>query len=439
MQVLPIVLNRPKVLLIGGGKVATQKATALLKSGIDFTAVSINFIEEFPNDKNIKKFVRAVSRRDLVGYSLIIDATGNNEVRALVLSERWRLGYLLNRVDEPDESDIFFTSMIVRGDLKISVSTSGKSPKMGQIVRDHIDRVLPDNLNNLLNNFGIDRENNNLDLNKVENETRSALRKVFLIGAGTGDPDLLTVKALKTMQIVNVMFYDHLVSKEILELVPKSCRLVSVGKQAGSHSKKQREINKMMFDEVEKGNLVGRLKAGDPYVFGRGGEEFMFLSERGINIEVIAGVSSSISYGLPPTLRGVSSGFSIVSAHLSGNRINLDWVDLLKMKNHTVVVLMGLSRRQEIKKRAIELEIDLDYPVLIVSYISRLTEKRVLCKISELDEIENISSPAVLIFGEIAKYDQKFNMNSIIYSRENYINNLNNDMNNEENENEELS
>jgi len=407
MKTLPITLNSIKVLLIGGGKVAKQKAETLLKNSIDFQVISQNYILDFPNCENIK---RDVLPEDIQKYNIVIDATGSDEVGKILHSEKSKRYFLLNRVDKPEECDFFFNSLIIRDDLKISVSTSGKSPTMGQVIRNRIEKDIPKDIGKLLNRFGKDRIDGDIDIRNIEIETKKALKKVYLIGAGTGNPELLTIKAYKIMQSVDTIFYDHLISKEILELIPKGTKIVTVGKQKGSHSKKQSEINDLMLEEVENGKSVGRLKAGDPYIFGRGAEEFLYLIEKGVSVEVIAGVSSAISNGLPPTVRGYSSSFTVVSAHLRGNSLNLDWIPLLKMENHTVTVLMGISRSKEIVEEALKIGISKELPTLIVSNISRDNETRVVTTLENLIlDSKKVKRPAIIIFGKVVKLDTKLN------------------------------
>jgi len=410
-KTLPITLNNPKILLIGGGKVAQQKAEALLKNSIEFFVISENFTHNFPKHNRYPIILKKrFTKKDVSDFKFIIDATGSNEVRDILEIEKNKKDFLLNRVDKPEESDLFFNSLIIRGDLKISVSTSGRSPKMGQIIRDRIEKDMSKDIGSLLENFGKDRDFGTIDIQKIETETRKALKKVYLIGAGTGDPELLTIKAYKIMQIVDTIFYDHLISKEILNIIPQTTKVVTVGKQKGGHSKKQSEINDLMLEEVQNGKIVGRLKAGDPYVFGRGAEEFLYLSERGVSVEVIAGISSAISNGLPPTVRGYSSSFTVVSAHLKGDALNLDWIPLLKMENHTVTVLMGLSRVREIFEEAVKIGISKELPTLIVSNISRDNEKRVVTTLGDLvRDSKDVERPAIIIFGKIVELDKKLN------------------------------
>jgi len=230
--------------------------------------------------------------------------------------------------------------------------------------------------------------------------------KVFLIGCGTGDPELLTIKALKTFEKLDIALIDHLITDEIIKLLPKKTKILYVGKQQGKLSIRQEEINNLMYEFANKGFNVGRLKSGDPFVFGRGGEEVVFLTERNIEVEVIPGVSSAIVApmyaGIPITYRDISSGFSIVSAHLAGNKFNKDWIQLLKLPKHTVIVLMGLSRVNDILDEAKKQNIPLDLPVAIISKASRPDQKIIIGKLLSLKELAQKSEkPAVLVFGNV--------------------------------------
>jgi uroporphyrin-III C-methyltransferase len=239
--------------------------------------------------------------------------------------------------------------------------------------------------------------------------------KVYLVGCGLGDPELLTLKAYNIIKSVDVVLYDHLISQEIMDLVPKNTIKESVGKQKGFHSKTQEEINELIIKYVNKGYTVARLKSGDPFVFGRGAEELHQLVNEKISTEVIPGISSAISgcssAGIPITARGYAAGFTVVSAHLKGNSINLDWVDLLNMKNHTLVVLMGLSRVDEIEKEAKRLKVSKNKPCAIVSNASRENQKVITTTLKNLElESKNAQRPAILVFGDVIKYEKIFNI-----------------------------
>ncbi len=236
--------------------------------------------------------------------------------------------------------------------------------------------------------------------------------KVFLIGCGTGDPELLTIKALKAFKLLDIALIDHLITEEITELLPKRTKVLYVGKQQGKLSIRQDQINNLIYEFANKGFNVGRLKSGDPFVFGRGGEEALFLMEKGLQVEIIPGVSSATTApmyaGIPVTFRNLSSGFSVVSAHLAGNRFNKDWIELLKLKNHTVVVLMGLSRVKEIYNEARKQGIDQDLPVAIISRASRPDQKVITGTISSLIDIsKNAQKPAVLVFGDVVRLTEQ--------------------------------
>ena len=230
--------------------------------------------------------------------------------------------------------------------------------------------------------------------------------KVYLIGCGTGDPELLTVKALKAFKNIDIALIDHLISDEIVDLIPKSIKIIYVGKQKGKLSIKQEEINNLILEFANSGLNVGRLKSGDPYIFGRGGEEALFLLERGVEVEVIPGISSANSAplysGIPVVMRGYSTGFSVVSAHLAGNRFNKDWINLLKQKNHTIVVLMGLSRVKDILQEAKKQLIDLNIPVAIISNASRENQKVITGKLKDIEQLsKDADKPAVIVFGNV--------------------------------------
>lgn len=245
--------------------------------------------------------------------------------------------------------------------------------------------------------------------------------KVFLIGCGTGDPELLTIKALKAFNKLDIALVDHLISQEIIELLPKKTKILYVGKQQGKFSIRQEEINNLIYEFSKEGLTVGRLKSGDPYIFGRGGEEALFLIEKGVEVEVIPGISSSTSAplysGIPVVMRGYSTGFSVVSAHLAGNRFNKDWINFLKQKNHTVIVLMGLSRVADILKEAKKQNIDLNIPVAIISNVSRENQKVITGTLKDITNIaQKAEKPAVIVFGEVVNLHKKLpNYKNVIF------------------------
>ncbi len=232
------------------------------------------------------------------------------------------------------------------------------------------------------------------------------MKQVYLVGCGLGDPELLTLKAYKIIQSVDVILYDNLISDEIMALVPQKIEKIYVGKKKGYHSKSQKDINNIILHYTSKNLSVARLKSGDPFVFGRGAEELLFLLKRGISTEVIPGISSSISAPLlaniPITARNYASSFSVVSPHSKGNSLNVEWVDLLKRKNHTIIVLMGLSRIPEIINEANKLNIERNKPCAIISNASRPNQKIVKTTLEKLEEAsQQMQRPSILVFGDV--------------------------------------
>lgn len=232
--------------------------------------------------------------------------------------------------------------------------------------------------------------------------------KVYLVGCGTGDVELLTLKAYRLIQSVDVVFIDHLIAQEIIDIIPIKTKKVFVGKEKGFHSIKQEEINKLLIEHAKQGLSIARLKSGDPYIFGRGSEEAISLVNEGISVEVIPGISSAIagplSAGIAPTARGYATNMSIVSAHLAGNRVNLEWVPLLKLSNHTVIVLMGVSRTNEILECARSIGVDENTKVAIISNASRKNQSSVIGVLKDLIELsDGVQRPAIMVFGDVVE------------------------------------
>ncbi|MDQ1298253.1 MAG: uroporphyrin-III C-methyltransferase [Campylobacterota bacterium] len=235
---------------------------------------------------------------------------------------------------------------------------------------------------------------------------------LYLIGCGPGDADLLTLKALTTLQRLDVALIDHLLTQEIIDLIPTHTKVVFVGKKKGYHSSTQDEINTIIASYALQGLRVGRLKCGDPYVFGRGTEEAIYAMERGIHTEVIPGISSALSgplsAGIAPTARGYATGMSIVSAHLAGDRVNLDWIPLLGMPRHTTIVLMGLSRAGQISAEALKQGIS---PALSVAIVSNATSTNQSTLITTLNDLASAAQkapkPAIMIFGDVVALESQ--------------------------------
>lgn len=407
---LPVLLKDQKILLIGGGKVALQKAQVLTENKIDFRIVSKETCAEIERlCKRIRK--KNFKLKDIEDEQIIIDATGSTKVAQKLLEYKKKHPVLLNVVDVPALCDFYFMALTKNRPLQIAVSSNGASPTTAKYFRDECEKRIPKDILHYLEIKQAERDKGIIEAEQTQKELDAKQTKVYLVGCGIGDPGLLTRRAYDVIGFADVVLYDHLISEEIMALLPKSTKKIYVGKQKGHHSKSQEKINALMLKHAKKGRVVARLKSGDPFIFGRGAEELKDLSDAKIKTEVIPGISSSIAGPLmgdiPITARNYASGFTVVSAHLKGNSINIDWVDLLAKENHTVVVLMGLSRVTEIVEEAQRLGISPNKPCAIISNASRPNQKVVTSSLKNLvSDAVGIERPAILVFGDVVKYKQ---------------------------------
>ncbi|WP_281222322.1 uroporphyrinogen-III C-methyltransferase [Photobacterium sanguinicancri] len=240
---------------------------------------------------------------------------------------------------------------------------------------------------------------------------QSTIGKVILVGAGPGDPDLLTVKALRMLQQADVVVYDRLVSNEIIRLIPEKANLIFVGKQAGNHCVPQDGINQILVEQALKGQVVVRLKGGDPFIFGRGGEELEALLPYDIPFEVVPGITAAAGCaayaGIPLTHRDHAQSVQFVTGHLKSEREQIDWSSLAR-SNNTLVFYMGLSQSGEIRRR---LEANGMSPLTPAAIVERGTSnnQRVLpCSLETLEIIAaHAESPALIIIGSVTQLAHK--------------------------------
>jgi len=236
--------------------------------------------------------------------------------------------------------------------------------------------------------------------------------KVYIVGAGPGDPELLTLKALRLIKSAEVILYDRLINQEILLFAKPDCELVYVGKEDGKHTIEQEKINELLLRYAHTREVVVRLKGGDPFIFGRGGEEALFLAEHGIEFEVVPGVSSFYSVpayaGIPITFRGISSSFAVITGHEDPRkeRSSIDWESLKGI--NTLIVLMGVSRRKEIARRLIEIGRDPKEPVAFIENGTTERQRVILTDLYELStNPPEVSPPAIMVVGEVVRLREK--------------------------------
>ena len=330
MTLLPIFLNldgRPG-LLVGAGKVALEKIGSLLKTGVKLRVIAPQArpeVRQLATEGKLEWVQREFQPADLDGNFIVIAATDVPEVNAAVYREAVARGIACNSVDDIPNCDFFFGSVVSRGDLQIAISTAGESPAVAQRLRREIDEQLPQDLGPWLAELGELRrevlstqprgEQRRLLLHELaqrqicdsalcstrqlaragKEATRAAAGHVALVGAGPGDPELLTLKAVRLIESADVILHDDLVPEAILDLAATAAEIVNVGKRCGTKTITQEEINALMIEHARAGRSVVRLKSGDPLLFGRAAEEMDALTEADIPYEIVPGVSAAFA------------------------------------------------------------------------------------------------------------------------------------------------
>ncbi len=240
------------------------------------------------------------------------------------------------------------------------------------------------------------------------------MRKVYLTGAGPGDIDLLTVKALRVIREADVIIYDRLANPDILKEAKDGCEFIYVGKADSHHTLPQEEINEVIYRSALKNDIVVRLKGGDPFVFGRGGEEGIYLRERGIKFEFIPGITSAIAVpeyaGIPVTHRGVTVSFRVVTGHESKNkdRSQIPWENY--KTDDTIIFLMGLHRLAHICHMLMKIGKPADYPVAVISKGTTPEAKTVVGTLETIyEKAKDLSTPALIVVGEVVNLREQLN------------------------------
>ena len=238
--------------------------------------------------------------------------------------------------------------------------------------------------------------------------------KVYLTGAGPGDIELLTLKALKAIQNADVIVYDRLANPEILKEAKNGCEFIYVGKEDGKHTLPQDEINELLYKLATKYENVVRLKGGDPLVFGRGGEEALYLKEKGIKFEFIPGITSAIAVpeyaGIPVTHRGLTVSFRVVTGHESPykERSQIPWQNF--KTDDTIIFLMGLHNLDKITKKLIEIGKPKDFPIAVISKGTTKDEKTVIGTLEDIyEKAKDLPTPALIVVGEVVKLHKSLN------------------------------
>lgn len=447
MDIFPISLKlqQQPCLIVGGGHIAYRKAVLLHKAGAvihiiapDIDANLLQLVEESQG-----QYIQALypAQMQLNDYRLVIAATDDYAVNTQVFEDCEALKILVNSVDDPPHCRFMVPAIVDRSPLVISVASNGTSPVLSRQIRTQLETSIPHGMGKLAEFSGkwraaVKAKISNPDERRVfwEDLYASPLKEqvfhdnlaeadrlieqallewktpkgeVYLVGAGPGDPELLTLKALRLMQQADVVIYDRLVSPAIMELCRRDATKIYVGKARSNHAVPQEGINALLVEYASKGQRVCRLKGGDPFIFGRGGEEIQELFAAGVPFQVVPGITAasgcSAYAGIPLTHRDYAQSVRFLTGHLKEGSPELPW-DELVYQNQTLVLYMGLVGLEKICEKLIEHGQRPDMPVALISKGTTPEQKVVvgtLADIASKVEENHIQAPTLTIIGDV--------------------------------------
>jgi uroporphyrin-III C-methyltransferase/precorrin-2 dehydrogenase/sirohydrochlorin ferrochelatase len=414
-------LGDQMVVVVGGGTIGERKIESLLESGARVTLVSPEVTKQLAARADagaITLHRRAYRRGDLAGCRLAYAATPDSDVNRAVRDEAQALGIWFNAVDQPDLCDFITPAVVRRGDLTLAVSTNGRCPALAKEIRQQLERIFGPECAEMVERRGeardLERESLDREREGLDRADLPTAGIVYLVGAGPGDPDLLTVKGRRLLACADTVVYDALVDARLLNLCRPSSTRVYVGKRAGCHARSQDAINAILVDEARAGRIVVRLKGGDPFVFGRGGEEAEALVAAGLRFEVVPGVSAGVAVpayaGIPLTHRAIAGEVVFVTGHDSPeSAAPVDWARYAA-SNATLVVFMGLEHLGEIAARLLEHGRPPGCPVAVIAS-GTTAEQRTL--VSSLESVAaataaaGLTAPALIVVGEVVSLRQR--------------------------------
>lgn len=434
-------LEQKPVLVVGGGSVAMRKLQKLAPYGPKVTVVSPKFLPEIEEMTEITRISREFQESDLEPIpEMVIAASDQTEVNHRI-SELCKERHIpVNVVDDPAACSFLFPALVQQGRFSAGISTGGASPTASVYFKDQLKNKVPDNLDEILT--WLEAQRPRLKAAITEQSRRALVfRKMFeacmkkgaplqeselegylnqapigsvaLVGAGCGKADLITVRGLRLLEQCQAVVYDDLIDPELLESVPESALRIYMGKRSGSHSAPQEEINQKLVELALSGLQVVRLKGGDPYLFGRGGEEMLALLEAGIPCQEVPGIPSAIGIpaeaGIPVTHRGASRGLHIITAHTSDtpDYLPADFDHLAKLSG-TLVFLMGLKQLPKIAERLMAAGKSADTPAAVLSGGNSPNPARVRAPLSKIEQAvkeAGVASPAIIMVGDVAALD----------------------------------
>ncbi|MEE9330969.1 MAG: siroheme synthase CysG [Methylophilaceae bacterium] len=456
MQSLPIFFNitNRRCIVIGGGDVALRKVNMLLKASAAITLVSPKLSQGLQNlvDKGSIQYLKArFEVAQLAGACLVIAATDEQSVNQAVSTAAKAANIPVNVVDAPALCTFTMGSIIDRSPIVIAVSSEGNAPVLARYVRTKIESMLPAAYGRIAAIAGEFRDQVKAKFTTIqarrifwedvlqgplvervlsgqEQAAKSYLQgvlddadamakngEVFLVGGGPGDPDLLTFRALRLMQQCDVCVYDKLVSPEVMELVRRDAELIYVGKARDQHTVPQEEINALLARLALEGKRVLRLKGGDPFIFGRGGEEIETLMQHGVPFQVVPGITAangvSTYAGIPLTHRDYAQACLFMTGHLKEGSLDLDWEAMMR-PNQTIVMYMALVGLAEICQQLMARGMSANMPIAMIQQGTTPRQKVVAGTLSDIADkvaIAEMKPPCLTIIGEVVLLREKLN------------------------------
>nr|WP_203582666.1 siroheme synthase CysG [Serratia marcescens] len=441
-------LKQRPVLVVGGGDVAARKVDLLQRAGAEIRIVAQSLSPELEQQRQQGQLLwlgKTFDPQQLDEVFLAIAATDDNALNAAVFAEADKRRVLANVVDDQPRCSFIFPSIIDRSPLVVAVSSSGQAPVLARLLREKLEALLPASLGQMAQVAGRWRGQAKQRLASIGERRRfwekafggrfatlvangqtaqaerqleqdlqsfaagdeGAQGEIALVGAGPGDVGLLTLRGLQVMQQADVVLYDHLVSGEILDLVRRDAERICVGKRAGAHSVIQEETNRLLVELAQQGKRVVRLKGGDPFIFGRGGEELQVAAAAGIPFQVVPGVTAAAGAtayaGIPLTHRDHAQSVTFITGHCRPDGDGLDWADLARARQ-TLAIYMGTMKAADISQRLIAHGRAADTPVAVISRGTRADQQ---VQIGTLEQLEHLAQraplPALLVIGEVVE------------------------------------
>jgi len=447
MRHFPIFLNLKDapVLIVGGGEVAARKITLLREAGASITVIAPHLSPSLETrvSQGMDWIPRRFKTADVRNMRLVIAATDDRELNAAVATAARAANVPVNVADDAGLSTFIVPAIVDRSPLVVAISSGGAAPMLATRLRVRIEALLDEswgklamfadrwriNMRAALPDLAVRRrfydwlldgpvaaavragretEADGLIERQLVNGPKTSVGRITLVGAGPGDPGLLTMRALRALQQADVILADRLVSKEILGLARREAQIIDVGKEPGGHGANQDRINRLLVMHARRGRSVVRLKGGDPFIFGRGGEELEYLKRHGVAYEVVPGITAALACaayaGIPLTHREHAHGLQFVTAHCRESLDRVDWRGLAR-PDQTLAIYMGVAELEVIRDRLIEAGLSPATPAAFVQNGTHLQQRVIVTELAALPDAAHrhaIASPAMLFVGEVA-------------------------------------